>query len=193
MDQETNSRHPLLNMLHGDIEEFIRRQRELLFNERDLQTTLAWQFRNSGHYDSVDLEYGVPLEELAVRGLKVSTKAQLADEFPWTNNLSIDIVVEKDGTFAATELKYTTRPVNAEITRFGEPLRTDALIVHNQAASNLVMYNLWKDVRRIEVLRKCYPNVCGGVALMISNEVSRSTSTISTASTRLWPSRYWSC
>lgn len=161
--------HPLLTMLKSDMESFIAEQTELLFNERDLQTTLAEKLRNSGHYDDVDLEYGVPLEELEARGLKISKDGAISKDFPWPNRLSIDIVVSKDDAFAAIELKYTTRTVNETLYRFGEELKTKTPIVRNQAASNLVMYNYWKDVRRIEALRKCYHKVCGGIALMITN------------------------
>lgn len=137
----------LVSVLRGDIERFLNTNTELMFNERDLQVRVATWLRDSGHYDKVDMEYAVPKEELEVRGLKLKTQS-----FPWGNDLSIDVVAEKGGEFAAVELKYATRPVDVKIHRFGEPLRTNCLIVKEQAASDLIMYNYWKDVRRVEAL-----------------------------------------
>ncbi len=157
----------LVSVLRGDIERFLNTNTELMFNERDLQVRVATWLRDSGHYDKVDMEYAVPKEELEVRGLELKTLS-----FPWNNDLSIDVVVERLGEFAAVELKYATRPVDVKIDRFGEPLRTHCLIVKNQAASDLIMYNYWKDVRRIEALTQCYPAVKGGVALIVTNNVT---------------------
>ena len=137
----------LVSVLRGDIERFLNTNTELMFNERDLQVRVATWLRDSGHYDKVDMEYAVPKEELEARGLELKTLS-----FPWNNDLSIDVVVERLGEFAAVELKYATRPVDVKIDRFGEPLKTNCLIVKEQAASDLIMYNYWKDVRRIEAL-----------------------------------------
>ena len=94
--------------------------------------------------------------------------------FPWENDISVDIVVEKDGRFAALELKYTTRAMeDAEATIFGEKVGSQALkLLKNQAATNIRMYDFWKDVRRIEMLRETFGNVDGGLALMITNNHS---------------------
>lgn len=137
----------LVSVLRGDIERFLNTNTELMFNERDLQVRVATWLRDSGHYDKVDMEYAVPKEELEARGLELKTPS-----FPWNNDLSIDVVVERLGEFAAVELKYATRPVDVKIDRFGEPLRTNCLIVKEQAVSDLIMYNYWKDVRRVEAL-----------------------------------------
>ena len=157
----------LIKTLRVDLERLLGTNKELMFNERDLQVRVATWLRDSGHYDDVDMEYAVPKEELVARGLKLKTTS-----FPWNNDLSIDVVVEKAREFAAVELKFATRPVNVKIDRFGEPLKTKCLIVKNQAASNLIMYNYWKDVRRVEALTLCYPAVRGGVALLVTNDVT---------------------
>ena len=157
----------LVSVLRGDIERFLNTNTELMFNERDLQVRVATWLRDSGHYDKVDMEYAVPKEELEVRGLELKTPS-----FPWNNDMSIDVVVERLGEFAAVELKYATRPVDVKIDRFGEPLRTHCLIVKNQAAIDLIMYNYWKDVRRVEALAQCYPAVKGGVALIVTNSAT---------------------
>ena len=154
----------LLATLRADLEALLATNKELMFNERDFQVRVASWLSESGHYDDVDMEYAVPKEELAVRGVKI-----VEPSFPWNNDLSIDVVVEKDGEFAAVELKYATRPVDAKIDRFGEPMKTDCLIVKEQSANDIVMYNYWKDVRRVETLTRCYPKVKGGVALIVTN------------------------
>lgn len=154
----------LLATLRADLEALLATNKELMFNERDFQVRVASWLSESGHYDDVDMEYAVPKEELAVRGVKIGEPS-----FPWNNDLSIDVVVEKDGEFAAVELKYATRPVDAKIDRFGEPMKTDCLIVKEQSANDIVMYNYWKDVRRVETLTRCYPKVKGGVALIVTN------------------------
>lgn len=161
------STNKLVATLAEDLQALLRTNKELIFNERDLQVRVATWLRDSRHYDEVDMEYAVPKEELSARGVKIGSNS-----FPWDNDLSIDVVVEKDGAFAAIELKYATRPVDVNITRFGEPLKTDCLIVKDQAASDLIMYNYWKDVRRVELLTRCYPAVKGGVALLITNNVT---------------------
>ena len=157
-------RAALLQTLAEDLKALMQANKELIFNERDLQVRVATWLCDSGHYDDVDMEYAVPKEELSARGVKIGSQS-----FPWDNDLSIDVVVEKDRAFATIELKYATRPVDEKINRFGEPMKTDALIVKDQAAGDIVMYNYWKDVRRVETLTRCYPAVKGGVALLITN------------------------
>lgn len=159
-----SKRSSLVSFLCSDLEALLRTNKELMFNERDFQVRVAACLLGSGHYDDVDMEYAVPKEELAVRGVRIGDKS-----FPWDNDLSIDVVVEKAGEFAAVELKYATRPVDVKIDRFGEPMKTDCLIVKDQSANDIVMYNYWKDVRRVETLPRCYPKVKEGVALIVTN------------------------
>lgn len=157
--------HPLMSQLRNDVDAFMRTNSDLLFNECELQIRLTNHLDNSGHYDKVYVEYAVPIKELQQR----SSSPLSGTYFPWKSNLYVDIVVEKDGKFAAVELKYTTYPVNHTITRFGQPLLSGSLIIKNQAAIDIKMYDYWKDVRRIEVLRQCYPSLVGGIALLVTN------------------------
>ena len=161
-----NAGSTLVQLLRIDLEAFLAANEELMFNERDLQVRVATWLRDSGHYDDVDMEYAVPKKELKERGVEMKTPS-----FPWDNDLSIDVVVEKNDEYAAVELKYATRPVDAKIDRFGEPMKTSCLIVKDQSANDIVMYNYWKDVRRVETLARCYPKVKGGVALLVTNSV----------------------
>lgn len=160
-----SSTHPLMSQLRNDIDAFMRTNSDLLFNECELQIRLTNHLDDSGHYDKVYVEYAVPIKELHQRNPALLNGAS----FPWKSNLYVDIVVEKDGKFAAVELKYATYPVNHTITRFGQPLLSGSLIIKNQAAIDIKMYDYWKDVRRIEVLRQYYPTLVGGIALLVTN------------------------
>lgn len=155
----------LLDILQRDSEQWIESLTDLISNERDMQVMIADYLRHTGHYTMVDTEYRVPLPELKARHVDTGSQA-----FPWENQLSIDVVVELDGRFAAIELKYATATVDHAFTLFGEAMRDpDSEIVKNQAASNLTMYNYWKDVRRIETLAQVFSHVDGGVAIIITN------------------------
>lgn len=165
----------LVRLLRSEITAWIEVHTALLTNERDIQVKIAKFLEHRQTFDNVFTEYRVPLSELKARGIPVEPNPRLVKRldvspvFPWNNQMSVDIVVEKDGQFAALELKYTTCPIAGVETLFDEPLLTDAKILKNQAASNLNMYNYWKDVRRIEMLTSVFKNVTGGIALMISN------------------------
>ncbi len=155
----------LLATLHCDCDAWIQSQQGLIANERDMQVMLAMHLIDSKHYDLVDTEYRVPLTELVARGVKPGSLS-----FPWENQLSVDIVVARQGQYAAIELKYATTIVDYEFVIFGERMRRkESQIIKNQAASNLTMYNYWKDVRRIETLSRVFEHVVGGLAIIITN------------------------
>lgn len=141
----------------ADIREFIRQQQELMFNELDFQIQLALYLRGSGRYDDVDVEYSLPRD--AMPG------------YDWNSNLRIDLVVSRNGEYCPVELKYPTRKVTRRITRFGEDV-PEAVVMKNQGAQDIVRYNFWKDVRRLEVLRGRFESVSGGVAVMMTNDMS---------------------
>lgn len=157
----------LLTLLFCDLKDFLKNNKELIFNEKDLQVRITMWLKKKKHYDRVDMEYSVPKDELRARHLKLG---KWSSDFPWDNDLSIDVVVEKDNQFAAVELKFATSPVINQPSRFGESLKTNCPIIKKQGANNLVMYNYWKDVRRIEALIQCYQNMIGGIALFITND-----------------------
>lgn len=164
----------LTEIIGNDIRRWLESTTEFFTNERDLQVRLAVFLMTQRNY-RVHTEYRIPLAELKAKGLPVENNTKLAKGrapdpvFPWNNQMSVDIVVEKDGRFVAIELKYATRKIDCKETIFGEEKLTDANILKDQAASNLVMYNYWKDVRRLEILSSVYFNVEGGVALIVTN------------------------
>ncbi|MBE6175808.1 MAG: hypothetical protein E7146_02275 [Rikenellaceae bacterium] len=140
----------LIDIVRNDVFAFLESNNELLFNERDFQMHLATWLRNStNHYDDVDVEYYVPRQEL--------------DNYIWESELRLDIVVKKDGEYCPIELKYKTRKVARKISRFDEDLTSNVVVMKNQGAQDLGMYDFWKDVRRVELVRNRFERVKGGV------------------------------
>ena len=134
----------IIKTVEHDIVTFIERQQELMFNERDFQMQLAVCLRQSGHYDDVDVEYYIP------------NSAAVKAGYEWSSELRLDIVVRCGGVYAVVELKYPTRRVITDIKRFGRTL-PKVEIVKNHGAQDIVSYNIWKDVRRIEIIRNLFP------------------------------------
>lgn len=148
----------MVSLVTNDIRAFIERQQELMFNERDFQMQLAVYLRQTAHYDDVEVEYYIPNRVAAEAG------------YEWSSELRLDIVVCRRGAYAVVELKYPTRRVVTDIRRFGTQL-PGVEIVKNHGAQDIVSYNFWKDVRRIEIIRRLFPHsVAGGVAVMLTNE-----------------------
>ena len=146
----------LIDIVFTDVKRFLDTNKELLFNERDLQMHLATFLRQTGHYDDVDLEYFVPLSEL--KG------------YIWNNELRMDILVRKAKEFLPIELKYKTKSVRKNLLRFGESVAEVVEVVKNQGAQDLGMYDFWKDVRRIEIVRKRFKAIKSGLAVFVTND-----------------------
>ena len=147
----------LIEIVQQDVFAFLESYNELLFNERDFQMHLATWLRNSAnHYDDVDVEYYVPKTEL--------------DNYIWDSELRLDIVVKKDGEYCPVELKYKTKKVESQISRFDEMLDDKVVVMKNQGAQDLGMYDFWKDVRRVELVRNRFKNVKGGLAVFVTND-----------------------
>ncbi len=149
----------LVDLVKDDVSAFLKGNQELLFNERDLQMHLAlWLKASKNRYDDVDIEYYVPNSELQGYGDL------------WDNELRIDIVVRKGSEYVPIELKYKTKGVNRQISRFGIKLSKEVLVVKNQGAQNLGMYGFWKDVKRIELLRRRFDNILNGLVVFVTND-----------------------
>ncbi|MGM9833866.1 MAG: hypothetical protein ACI31A_09320 [Candidatus Limisoma sp.] len=148
----------LIEKVTEDVQNFLGNQKNGPFmNERDLQMHLAIALKNSNNYDKVEVEYYVPLKALG-------------KSYIWKNEMKVDIVVEKDGEFIPIELKYKTKSIpGLQIPRFNETL-DGTEIIKDQSAQNLAKYALWKDVRRIELLKKRFNAVTGGLALILTND-----------------------
>lgn len=147
----------LVNTAKADIQQFLEhKEGELMFNERDLQMHLALHLINSGHYDDVDVEYYVPYEEL--------------DNYIWKNELKLDILLRKNQEFLPVELKYKTKKHSKRLLRFGEHLNDAVDVLKNQGAQDLGMYDFWKDVRRLELVRNRFDAVKNGLAVFVTND-----------------------
>ena len=147
----------LIEIVQQDVFAFLESNEELLFNERDFQMHLATWLRNSANaYDDVDVEYYVPKSELL--------------NYIWDSELRLDIVVKKDDEYCPVELKYKTKKVERQISRFNEMLDDKVVVMKNQGAQDLGMYDFWKDVRRVELVRNRFKNVKGGVAVFVTND-----------------------
>ena len=147
----------LIDIVRADVFAFLESNEELLFNERDFQMHLATWLRNSANrYDDVDVEYYVPRQEL--------------EGYVWDSELRLDVVVKRDGEYCPVELKYKTRKVERKISRFDEALSDDVVVMKNQGAQDLGMYDFWKDVRRVELVRNRFERVKGGLAVFVTND-----------------------
>ena len=148
----------LIEIVQQDVFAFLKSNEELLFNERDFQMHLATWLRNSTNaYDDVDVEYYVPRSEL--------------QKYVWDSELRLDIVVKKDDEYCPVELKYKTKKVERQICRFDEKLDNKVVVMKNQGAQDLGMYDFWKDVRRVELVRKRFAKVKNGLAVFVTNDL----------------------
>ena len=149
----------LIEIVRQDVFAFLESNNELLFNERDFQMHLVTWLRNSSNgYDDVDVEYYVPKSEL--------------EDYVWDSELRLDVVVKKNGEFCPVELKYKTKKVERQIARFDEMLDGKVTVMKNQGAQDLGMYDFWKDVRRVELVRKRFDRVKGGLVVFVTNDVA---------------------
>ena len=148
----------MLSRLLSDIRQFLQQCPELMFNERDFQMQLAVFLRLTRNYDDVDVEYFIPNSVAIEKG------------YEWKSDLRLDIVVRKGEKYAVVELKYHTRRIVKDIKRFNT-LLPNVEVIKNHGAQDIVSYNFWKDVRRIEIIKALFPdNVEGGVAVMLTKD-----------------------
>lgn len=84
-------------------------------------------------------------------------------EYP-VNGEHIDLIARKNGKYYPIELKYRTKTFNC----FG--LCSTMCILKDQNARDLGRYDLWKDVKRIEDLKKGYQEIGEGYAIILTND-----------------------
>ena len=156
----------LADIAEQDVLDFLRTNQELLFNERDFQMHLATHLRQTKHYDDVDVEYYVPCDAL--------------ENYIWNSELRLDILVQKNEEYLPIELKYKTKRAEKNVLRFGENIEK-IQVLKNQGAQDLGMYDFWKDVRRIELVRNRFKNVHNGLAVFLTNDSLYTTLTRNTS------------
>lgn len=121
--------------------------------ELDIQIYLANYFINLNVYDNVFLEYHIP--------------SNLIPNYPWADNIYIDIVLEKDHIYYPVEIKYKTKAQELPLNLFGTGINVS---LRQQGASNIGCYDFWKDIRRVELFQQAFNNVEKGFVLFISND-----------------------
>lgn len=148
----------LIDIVKADIGSYLRgSHQEILYNERDFQMHLATYFKETGHYDDVDLEYFVPTNMLD--GYKEL----------WDSELRLDILVRKGAEYCPVELKYKTKQIKFSLKRFGVEV-DNVVIVKNQGAQDLGMYGFWKDVKRLEMVKERFDSVKSGLSVFLTND-----------------------
>ncbi|MDE6808530.1 MAG: hypothetical protein K2J42_00345 [Muribaculaceae bacterium] len=155
-------RQSLLDEVKADILTFLKSWPDLLRNEIDFQIHLgSFLLTSPNRYERVFFEYRIP-------------NSWVSSDYVWDSNLRIDIVVYKNGEYLPVELKYPTALVRRSIECFDEDLNPDKdplePILKHQGATDLVCYNFWKDVRRLEVLKKKFKKVKSGLAVLVTND-----------------------
>ena len=150
----------LITDVEKDIRNFLKQQKELLFNEFDFQMQLAIYLRSIGKYDDVESEYFIPTKN-----------TDLLKGYDWDSNMRVDLVVRKDNEYVPIELKYVTKRVVKDYERFGVMVK-GMEILKEHSAQDIRRYDFWKDVRRIELIKKIFPAVKNGLAVFLTNDPS---------------------
>jgi hypothetical protein len=128
--------------------------------ELDIQIYLTNYFKNLNlndnlFYDNVFVEYHIP--------------SNLIPNYPWGENIYIDIVLEKDGLYYPIEIKFKTQRQQLPLLVFGNNIN---VTLEYHGAKNIGCYDFWKDVKRIELFEQTFNNVKRGVVLFVSNDIT---------------------
>lgn len=162
----------LMSQVGKDLENFFKgnQNRGVYTCEADMQVSLAQFLRSSAHYDDVLVEYKIPqiIYQQRLRDEKLNIPSPI---YPWENDMRVDIVIKgREKKYVLIELKYITSELMGK-ELFGEVIK-DVPILKNHDATNLLCYNYWRDVRRIEMLKSIFPNIIGGFAVVLTNNPS---------------------
>lgn len=143
------------------IEESINGSTKPFLREQDIQIKIINDLKNSEiEIDNIFFEYNI--------------KTNLLENYnyPWVRdkNIFIDIVVEIKNKFYPIEIKYKTIKQQFNQNIFGE----NGLLISTEkhGASNLGCYDLWKDVKRLEIIKERFENAEKGIILFVTNEKS---------------------
>jgi len=140
----------IVDDLINDIHAFFKKRKGMMFySEAEFQQELAYFLRQRHRNATIHLEY--PLENL----------------FSQKEKERIDIVVEENGEFVPIELKYKTKKLKLEEQIFGS---SESIGLREQLATPDNRCEIWDDVERIESIKKKYPNVPGGIVVVLTNE-----------------------
>jgi len=126
------------------IENALMDRQRYFIREHEIQIYLANFFAESKEFNNIFLEYHLP--------------SHLLPHYPWvdSNNIYIDIVLEKNNIFYPIEIKYKTTTQNLPINIFG----SDSIVVlGHHGAQNIGCYDFWKDIKRLEIFENQFQNV----------------------------------
>jgi hypothetical protein len=130
---------------------------DFFIREQDIQLYLTNYFINSNLFDRVFIEYHIP--------------SSLINNYPWTdsNNIYIDILLQKDNRYYPIEIKYKTTSQSIPLLIFGQ---NKNVTLGQHGAQNIGCYDFWKDVKRLELFEQNFQNVERGIMLFVSNDIS---------------------
>jgi hypothetical protein len=137
------------------IQSILLERNTAFLKEQDIQIYLAMKLIESEIFDKVFVEYRVPIN--------------LINDYPWgnTNKIDIDILLEKEGRFMPVEIKYKTKSTIIERRLLGTNTRIE---LANHVAHTNSCYDIWKDVKRNELLASTFDSVNNGVVIFITND-----------------------
>jgi len=147
-----------MDQIKAHIDRFLKNIKQPIVSETHLQVMLAVYLTQTGYYDDVFAEYTIP-------------KSYLGEEYKWgkeKDKVSVDLVVRRDDEYFPIELKYKTKEENTGLKLFG--CEKKDIILAQQNALNEACYGFWKDVKRLELIRKNFAKVSGGFALFVTND-----------------------
>jgi hypothetical protein len=132
--------------------------KRVFYREQDIQIFLIEYFNKMEIFNNVFFEYHI--------------KTDFLDSYQWEKdkNLYIDIVLQKNEKFYPIEIKYKTIKQEFITNIFGQ--KGIKMATEFQGAINLGCYDLWKDVKRLEIIQKKFKNVQQGIILFVTNDKS---------------------
>ncbi len=144
------------NQLIKDIEEFLKNLDKEILSEIHLEVLLAMHLKQKGFYDEVYPEY-------------TFHKNELGDEYIWgkpNDKISVDLVVLKGDEYIPIELKYKTKRQELDLSLFGSDKN---IVLAKQGGQSISRYDFWKDVKRLEVIKRKFEAVEAGIVLFVTN------------------------
>lgn len=167
----------LLSEVVKDIHEFFSfPDKSIYCNENDFQMHLAMHLQKKD-YDDVDVEYYLP--DTFIRSLH-SDHQELIKIYPWISekkkiSVYLDIVVRRGDEYLPIELKYNTTRVDGEMDVLGVRMENIEILRH-QGALDFFQYNFWKDVKRVEAIKKrASESIKNGIVLCLTNNTKNLT------------------
>lgn len=155
--------------IRSDIEEFLENIITPFYNECEFQMYLALFLKEKGY--KIFLEYSVPIDCEKVQK-EIKRREKIGESLPFSNRekMDIDIVIEKDKFFYPIELKYKTKSIQIDLSRFGEDLK-DSKFLKDQGAIPRGRYDFWKDVARLEFIKESFKQkICKGFCVFLTND-----------------------